>query len=45
MLNIKLKDGSIKEISDGASVYELAASISKNLAKSVVGRESKWHIS
>ena len=36
MLNIKLKDGSIKEISDGASVYELAASISKNLAKSAV---------
>ena len=36
MLNIKLKDGSIKEISDGASVYELAASISKNLAKSVI---------
>jgi threonyl-tRNA synthetase len=36
MLNIKLKDGSIKEISDGASVYDLAASISKNLAKSAV---------
>lgn len=36
MLNIKLKDGSIKETSDGASIYELAASISKNLAKSAV---------
>ena len=36
MLNIKLKDGSIKEISDGASVYELAALISKNLAKSAI---------
>jgi threonyl-tRNA synthetase len=36
MLNIKLKDGSIKEISDGASVYDLAASISKDLAKSAV---------
>lgn len=39
MLNIKLKDGSIKEISDGASIYELAASISKNLAKSAVVEE------
>lgn len=36
MLNIKLKDGSIKEISDGASIYDLAASISKNLAKSAI---------
>lgn len=36
MLNIKLKDGSIKEISDDARIYELAASISKNLAKSAV---------
>lgn len=36
MLNIKLKDESIKEISDGSSVYELAVSISKNLAKSAI---------
>ena len=39
MLKIKLKDGSIKETLDGASVYELAVSISKNLAKSAVAGE------
>lgn len=38
MINIKLKDGSIKEIADESSIYDLANSISKNLAKvAVVG--------
>ncbi|WP_315074020.1 threonine--tRNA ligase [uncultured Clostridium sp.] len=38
MMNIKLKDGSIKEISEDSSIYELAGLISKNLAKvAVVG--------
>ncbi|MRY42894.1 TGS domain-containing protein, partial [Parabacteroides distasonis] len=38
MINIKLKDGSIKEIADESSIYDLAYSISKNLAKvAVVG--------
>jgi threonyl-tRNA synthetase len=36
MINIKLKDGSIKEILDGSSIYELAGSISKNLVKSAI---------
>lgn len=36
MINIKLKDGSVKEISDGSSIYELASLISKNLAKSAI---------
>ncbi|MDR3598152.1 threonine--tRNA ligase [Clostridium sp.] len=36
MINIKLKDGSIKEISDGSSIYELAGSIRKNLVKSAI---------
>lgn len=36
MINIKLKDGKVREISDGSSIYELAASISKNLAKSAI---------
>lgn len=36
MINIKLKDGKVKEISDDSSIYELAASISKNLAKSAI---------
>ncbi len=37
-MNIKLKDGSIKEISEDSSIYELAGLISKNLAKvAVVG--------
>ena len=34
MISIKLKDGSIKEISDDSNIYDLAISISKNLAKS-----------
>ncbi|MBC2458548.1 threonine--tRNA ligase [Clostridium beijerinckii] len=38
MINIKLKDGLIKEIADESSIYDLANSISKNLAKvAVVG--------
>ncbi|EHJ00719.1 threonyl-tRNA synthetase [Clostridium sp. DL-VIII] len=38
MMNIKLKDGSIKEISEDSSIYELAGLISKNLAKvAIVG--------
>jgi len=36
MISIKLKDGSIKEISDDSNVYNLASSISKNLAKSAI---------
>ncbi len=37
-MNIKLKDGSIKEISEDSSIYELAGLISKNLAKvAIVG--------
>ncbi|BCZ44437.1 threonine--tRNA ligase [Clostridium gelidum] len=38
MISIKLKDGSIKEISDESNIYDLANSISKNLAKvAIVG--------
>ncbi len=36
MISIKLKDGSIIEICDDSSVYDLASSISKNLAKSAI---------
>lgn len=36
MISIKLKDGSIKEICDDSNVYDLASSISKNLAKSAI---------
>lgn len=36
MISIKLKDGSIKEIFDEANIYDLANSISKNLAKSAI---------
>ncbi|GAA0779002.1 hypothetical protein GCM10008908_36830 [Clostridium subterminale] len=36
MISIKLKDGSIKEICDDSNVYDLASSISKNLAKSTI---------
>lgn len=36
MINVKLKDKSVKEISDDSSIYELASSISKNLTKSAV---------
>ena len=36
MISIKLKDGSIKEISDESNIYELASSISKNLAKGAI---------
>ena len=36
MISIKLKDGSIKEISDDSNIYDLAISISKNLAKSAI---------
>ncbi len=36
MISIKLKEGSIKEICDDSNVYDLASSISKNLAKSAI---------
>ena len=36
MIKIKLKDGSIREIDDYSNIYDLANSISKNLAKSAV---------
>ena len=36
MISIKLKDGSIKEISDESNIYDLANSISKNLAKGAI---------
>ncbi|GEM_PF-3269820 len=36
IISIKLKDGSIKEICDDSNVYDLASSISKNLAKSAI---------
>ncbi|MEG0772129.1 threonine--tRNA ligase [Clostridium sp.] len=36
MISVKLKDGSVKEISDGSSIYDLASSISKNLAKAAI---------
>ncbi len=36
MINIRLKDGSIKEISEGSSIYDLAGLISKNLAKAAI---------
>ena len=38
MVKVKLKDGSFKEVEDNANVYELAKSISRNLAKvAIVG--------
>lgn len=33
MINVKLKDGSVREINEGSNIYDLASSISKNLAK------------
>lgn len=36
MINIKLKDGSIREIEDHSNIYELTKSLSNNLAKSAV---------
>ena len=33
MIKLKLKDGSIKEIKDGKSVYEVAKEISEGLAR------------
>ncbi|OOM80614.1 threonine--tRNA ligase 2 [Clostridium puniceum] len=36
MISIKLKDGSIKEIYEDSNIYDLANSISKNLAKSAI---------
>lgn len=33
MINVKLKDGSFREINEGSNIYDLASSISKNLAK------------
>ena len=36
MINIKLKDGSVKEVEDNSSLMDLAASISRKLGKSAV---------
>lgn len=36
MLNVKLNDGSIKEIPESSSIFELASLISKNLAKCAI---------
>ena len=36
MINIKLKDGSVKEIPEGSSIYDLAGLISKNLVKAAI---------
>ncbi|SHI06748.1 threonyl-tRNA synthetase [Clostridium collagenovorans DSM 3089] len=36
MINIRLKDGSIKKVEEGSNIYELANSISRNLAKSAI---------
>ncbi|MCD2501145.1 threonine--tRNA ligase [Clostridium sp. NSJ-145] len=36
MINVKLKDGSVREIEEGSNIYELAKSLSKNLSKSAV---------
>lgn len=36
MINIRLKDGATKEISEGSSIYDLAGLISKNLAKAAI---------
>lgn len=36
MINVKLKDGSSREIVEGSNIYDLANSISKNLAKVAV---------
>ena len=36
MINVKLKDGSVREVQEGSNIYELAKSLSKNLAKSAV---------
>lgn len=36
MKNIRLKDGSVKEIPEGSSIYDLAGLISKNLVKAAI---------
>ena len=36
MINVKLNDGSVREIEEGSNIYELAKLLSKNLAKSAV---------
>ena len=36
MINIRIKDGSIKKVEEGSNIYELANSISRNLAKSAI---------
>lgn len=36
MINIRLKDGSIKEIPEDSSIYDLAGLISKNLVKAAI---------
>ena len=32
MINVKLNDGSVREIEEGSNIYELAKLLSKNLA-------------
>lgn len=41
MINIKLKDGSIREVKEESNVLELASLISKKLAKVAVAGEVK----
>ena len=36
MINVKLKDGSIREVDENSTILDLAKSISKKLAKSAV---------
>jgi len=36
MVNITLKDGSVKQVAEGTTIYELAASISQGLARAAV---------
>ncbi|MVX64667.1 threonine--tRNA ligase [Clostridium chromiireducens] len=36
MINIRLKDGSVKEIPEGSNIYDLAGLISKNLVKAAI---------
>ena len=36
MINVKLNDGSVREIEEGSNIYELAKLLSKSLAKSAV---------
>ena len=42
MIKIELKDGSIKEIESGKSIFEIAKSISEGLARVATAGKSKW---